>query len=81
MDVKELNQSDLHDISGGEMTEDENGNIIFQNRCTTCGKAWEYKLEKGKDCFPDWATGPWCPECLKKQQEEFFRKSKQKNNT
>lgn len=78
MDPKELNRSALKDISGGVV---ENGKIVFRNICTECGKGWEYSVEEGTSAIPNWATGPWCPECRKKQRIKLSEKANQTSDS
>jgi len=75
VDVNKLTKSDLENISGGNEEE-------FLNTCKKCGKVWDIRnYGYGESAIPNWVTGPWCPECRKKDAEEFFKKSGDKNNT
>ena len=78
MEIQKMSKKDLDNIAGGADNLDirQDGSIVFHNTCKTCGKSWEYRMENINEPFPNWATGPWCPECRKKQSEDFFKKSK-----
>ena len=71
MDFEKMDKNNLEKVAGGTQEE-------YYNTCKECGKKWDMR-DYGygtKDPLPNWVTGPWCPECRKKQQEEFFKKSK-----
>lgn len=76
MSVNKLTKNDLENVSGGSDEE-------FFNTCKECGKVWdmrEYGYGKAS-AVPNWVTGPWCPDCRKKQREEFLKKSRENNIT
>ena len=78
MEPKKLKTDEVDNVIGGASVDaKEDGSIVFHNTCKTCGKPWEYKVKNVDEPFPNWATGPWCPECRKKQSEEFFKKSEE----
>lgn len=75
MEFKKLSDANLNGIAGGNKEE-------FLNTCKECGKVWDMRpYGYGKDTsMPNWVTGPWCPDCRKKHNEEFFTKSSEQHN-
>lgn len=75
MDFKKIAANKLEKVAGGSQEE-------YYNTCKECGKQWDMRAYGyGSAVMPNWVTGPWCPECRKKQQEEFLKKAKEKNDT
>lgn len=80
MKIHELSPEDLTKVSGGTQNSEENLNeddSLHIMTCQYCGKKWDnrdYFDFSGNDPMPNWLTAPWCPECGRKQREEFFKK-------
>lgn len=76
MSDQKLSGFQTKQVAGGAEVDSE-----FYNTCTKCGKKWDMcEYGYGEQAMPNWVTGPLCPECLKKQQEEFFKKSKHEDD-